>query len=126
MVRKCAAKLLLLSLVGHVAAGALDIDQIQNQNDDEPKFVEGKEILKKGAFPTYNVVTIRELEETEFVGKMDASVILFPEPMMSNERVRRSGNGQVRTNSDASINTDRQLSLSYPGRPNSNHEVKQL
>ncbi|CAG5107664.1 Oidioi.mRNA.OKI2018_I69.chr1.g3432.t3.cds [Oikopleura dioica] len=81
MVRKCAAKLLLLSLVGHVAAGALDIEQIQNQNDDEPKFVE---------------VTIRELEETEFVGKMDASVILFPEPMMSNERVRRSGNGQRR------------------------------
>ena len=43
MVRKCAAKLLLLSLVGHVAAGTLDLEQqIQNQNDDEPKFVEGK------------------------------------------------------------------------------------
>jgi len=77
MVRKCAAELLLLALVGHVAAGIVDPDSIQH-DDDEPKFVE---------------VTIRELEESEFVGKIDASVILFPEPLMTgHERVRRAGN----------------------------------
>ena len=40
MVRKCAAELLLLALVGHVAAGIVDPDSIQH-DDDEPKFVEG-------------------------------------------------------------------------------------
>jgi len=79
MVRKCAAELLLLALVGHVAAGIVDPDSIQH-DDDEPKFVE---------------VTIRELEESDFVGKIDASVILFPEPLMTgHERVRRAGNGK--------------------------------
>ena len=41
MVRKCAAELLLLALVGHVAAGTVDPD-LSQQNDDEPKFLEGE------------------------------------------------------------------------------------
>lgn len=59
MVRKCAAELLLLALVGHVAAGIVDPDSIQH-DDDEPKFVEGtferknnKQYVKHPQIKTY-------------------------------------------------------------------------
>ena len=75
----------------------------------------------------FSVVTIRELEESDFVGKIDASVILFPEPLMTgHERVRRAGNGKVSTNDGTNTAKKQSLSKHKSGRQTfSNNEVKQ-